>query len=466
MSKYIKLFDNTEDYLDTLDEIKASEEGLRVLVSRCEPQEEGDRPTIHYDIYPGVLVTYNVSSITGDTKLCTTTNYRTVEIDSENEDVKYTDYKFSSKGEHLVRFRGFNTNYAIDDDFFKECTKLTGFVLDEGIISLRINCFDGCTGLKFINIPKTVKSIGGITHNPFINCSSLIKITVDENNPYFDSRNDFNAIIETATNKLVTGCMNTVIPNDIVTIRDEAFWGCSGLKSIGGVGSGAQLILPDSVTSIENYAFYACKNIKSLNIPSTVTSISYFAFVYNAALTRITVDSGNPIYDSRNDCNAIIETAENSLLKGCRNTIIPNDITTIGKNAFHNCPSLRNIVIPNSVTKIDDYAFNGAGLRNVSLPNSITYIGKQSFESCYFLESFVIPESVTTIGDNAFRNSSETYNTKCTYYVNATTPPTLGQTAFTKRKVEAIYVPSESVEAYKTAPNWSNYADLIMAATN
>ena len=227
MSKYIKLFDNTEDYLDTLDEIKASEEGLRVLVSRCEPQEEGDRPTIHYDIYPGVLVTYNVSSITGDTKLCTTTNYRTVEIDSENEDVKYTDYKFSSKGEHLVRFRGFDTDYAIDDEFFKECTELIGFVLDEDIVNLGVSCFEGCTALKFINIPKTVKYIG----------------------------------------------------------------------------------------------------------------------------------------------------------------------------------------------------------------------------------------------DNAFRNSSET-DTKCTYYVNATTPPTLGQTAFTKRKVEAIYVPSESVEAYKTAPNWSNYADLIMAATN
>jgi hypothetical protein len=111
--------------------------------------------------------------------------------------------------------------------------------------------------------------------------------------------------------------------------------------------------------SIGRMAFRDCTSLTSINIPNSVTSIGECAFLCTPSLTSIIVDENNTVYDSRENCNAIIETATNTLIAGCQNTIIPNSVTSIGEWGFGYCSSLTSITIPNSVTSIGENAFGG-----------------------------------------------------------------------------------------------------------
>ena len=113
------------------------------------------------------------------------------------------------------------------------------------------------------------------------------------------------------------------------------------------------------VTSIGDDAFRNCSGLISVSIPNSVTSIGSHAFQNCSGLTSIEVESGNPNYDSRNNCNAIIETSTNTLIAGCKNTIIPNSVKKIGEYAFYGCSGLTSLTIPNSVKNIGEYAFYG-----------------------------------------------------------------------------------------------------------
>ena len=144
------------------------------------------------------------------------------------------------------------------------------------------------------------------------------------------------------------------------------------------------------VTSIGEDAFRCCENLTSITIPSSVTNIGEGAFYGCESLTQIKVDSGNPVYDSRDNCNAIIETKSNTLIAGCASTIIPNSVTSIGKQAFWGCKSLTSITIPSSVTSIGDMAFCCcSSLTSITIPTHITNI-----------DELDIPEETRIIREN------------------------------------------------------------------
>ncbi len=325
-------------------------------------------------------------------------------------------------------------------EVFKENTEITSF--DElayftGLTSIGYSAFYNCSGLTSLTIPEGVTSIG---YAAFFDCSGLTSINVATSNTVYDSRGNCNAIIEKASNTLIAGCKNTVIPEGVTSIGYDAFYGCSGLTSltipegVTSIGNSAfmgcrgltSLTIPNSVTSIGNsafaycsgltsvtipnsvtaigkWAFRGCSGLTSVNIPNSVTSIDNEAFSYCSHLTSIIVESGNTVYDSRNNCNAIITTETNELIAGCKNTTIPNSVTAIGNGAFYDCSGLTSVTIPNSVTDIGNSAFDGcSGLTSVTIPNSVTAIGDRAFAGCSGLTSVTIPNSVTAIGNTAF----------------------------------------------------------------
>ena len=184
------------------------------------------------------------------------------------------------------------------------------------------------------------------------------------------------------------------IPNTVKSIGSWAFSECKGLTSI---------TLPESLTTIGHQSFMYCTSLTSLTIPKNVTKIGEQAFAYCWSLSSIKVDKGNTQFDSRDNCNAIIETKTNTLVAGCQKTVIPNSVTDLLRNAFEGCSELTSITIPNSVTSIGFYTFKSCyKLKSIKLPEDLTSIGYSVFDGCYKLESITIPESVTSIGAYAF----------------------------------------------------------------
>ena len=158
-----------------------------------------------------------------------------------------------------------------------------------------------------------------------------------------------------------------------------------------------------TVTSIGESAFSPCSSLTSVVIPNTVISIGEYAFYGCSSLISLVVAADNPIYDSREGCNAIIESSSNTLIVGCLSTIIPNSVTSIGSSAFSGSSSLTSVDIPNSVTSIGAQAFWGCtSLASVKIPNSVISIGERAFFSCSGLTSVEIPNSVTSIASGVF----------------------------------------------------------------
>ena len=286
----------------------------------------------------------------------------------------------------------------------------TSLVISEYVEEIDDFAFE-CSKLKTIYIGRNVKKIGiGILSE----CKYLKSIVVDEANPYYDSRNNCNAIIETSTNTLIAGCKNTIIPDGVTAVAEYAFYNIGKMSF--------ELTIPDSVRVIKNNAFLPvykthtvnigngvteigsnaicgshihhikfgenvekigegafCQcSLKSIFINSRVKEIGQFAF-YSYKLTNICVDKNNKVFDSRNNCNAIIETATNKLILGCRNTIVPEGITIIGENAFRNAHS---IILPESVTMIEDDAFAYSGLQSIIISRLVKHIGRGAF-ACF-----------------------------------------------------------------------------------
>ena len=296
---------------------------------------------------------------------------------------------------------------GIADYAFSYCYTLTNIVIPNSVTSIGGSAFSDCTGMTSITIPNSVTSIGisaffrsglgsvtipssvtSIGVNAFGYCSDLISIVVESGNTRYDSRDNCNAIIEKASNTLIAGCKNTIIPNSVTSIGDYAFSYCYSLTSV---------TIPNSVTSIGRSAFYGCSGLTSMTIPNSVTNIGDEAFENCNHLTSVTI--GNSVTSIGDEAFSNCERLTS--------VTIPNSVTSIGRSAFDLCTRLTNLTIGNSVTSIGDKAFSCCfGLTSVTIPNSVTSIGNYAFSRCSGLTSVTIPNSVTSIGSNAFSGCS------------------------------------------------------------
>lgn len=236
----------------------------------------------------------------------------------------------------------------------------------------------------------------------------------------------------------------------------------------------------DSVQHIPAYICNGMSRLRQLHIPENVSSIGEFAFRYMGTLDSISVDPGNSYYDSRGNCNALIETASNTLLLGNYKTRIPADITGIdacafrnvrnltsatipegvtfiGKEAFNGCKDLKNLTLPRKLGAINDYTFQDCdSLYNISLPDSLWYIGLRAFANCTHLQNITLPESTELIDQYAFSGCTGLQAITC----NAIMPPSIQQTTFRGSSCP-IYVPCPSINDYRTAYIWSDYGSRV-----
>jgi hypothetical protein len=188
-------------------------------------------------------------------------------------------------------------------------------------------------------------------------------------------------------------------------------------------------------------------------------SIGDGAFAACSGLTSVSVENGNTVYDSRDNCNAIIETATNTLLYGCNITIIPNNVTSIGNCAFSGCSGLTSITIPNSVTSIGYSAFYGCtGLTSITIPNNVTNLESGGiFEKCTGLKTVIIGSGITRIPQRTFLDCSSLESITC---INPTPPSCYKQNSEYwpfKDFTVILYVPKGSVLQYKAADVWRNF---------
>ena len=254
----------------------------------------------------------------------------------------------------------------------------------------------------------------------------------------------FDGAVTTIGDSAFSGCdslTSITIPDSVTTIGDWAFGYCYGLTSI---------TIPDSVTTIGDYAFKECDSLTSVTIPDSVTTIGDGAFWDCTSLTSITIpDSVTTIGDDVFSCC-------NSLTS----VTIGDSVTTIGDYAFYDCSSLTSVTIPDSVTTIGEWAFSDCNsLTSVTIPDSVTTIGDYAFWSCKSLTSVNIGDSVTTIGGYAFYKCASLTSVYC----KATTPPSIGDYVFyDNANSRKIYVPTASVNDYKTADGWRGYAYYIV----
>lgn len=310
----------------------------------------------------------------------------------------------------------------IGNNAFFGCGALTSIVIPKNVTKFGDYVFASCSALEKI----TFENVGGITTfgtTSFQNCTGLKEVHINSLSEWcgksFGSNTGSNPLHYGASlyvnNDIVT---DLVIPDDVTTVGAYCFTCCASLESV---------TMHDGVTSLGNAgAFSYCAKLKSVKLPNGLTSIPPYTFV---------------------GCTSLL------------NIDIPNGVTSIGTYAFSKS-ALRSISIPDSVTSIERYAFDSCSLKDIYIPDGVTKISDFTCYYCEQLERVVFGSGVTRIGAQAFYNCKRLKSIT----VKATTPPAIVNNTFTNVPADcAIYVPAESVDAYKAATNWSKRADYIFA---
>ena len=322
--------------------------------------------------------------------------------------------------------------------------------IEYSVIGISANAFRGSSELTSVTIPSSVTSIGvGL----FSGCTSLASVVIEEGNPNYDSRENCNAIIETASNTLIIGCKSSSIPNSVTTIGKDAFNGCTGLTSI---------TIPNSVTTIGESSFSGCSGLTSLTIGNGVTTIGKDAFKDCSNMTKVELDNNAIVSKDYNGTPYISDIfggqvkeyvfgehvtriGENAFSHNNLTSVtIPASVTNIGYCAFYQCfyltdihitdiaawcriqresssngyymnpfqvpyhlylnnEEIKDMVIPDGVEVIEYSAFSGCSeLTSVSIPNSVTSIGEKAFAGCVGLTSITLGNNVASIGQMAF----------------------------------------------------------------
>ena len=300
------------------------------------------------------------------------------------------------------------------------------YAIPEGVIRIDNGAFANCNSLTSITIPDSVVTIG---EGAFQDCDNLEKV---------------------------------VLGKGLTTIERYAFKSCENLKSI---------TIPSSVKTIDRGAFYDCSGLKSISIPNGVKSIDYETFKYCSNLTSVTIGKS-------------VTSIGNSAFYGCSNLAsitIPSGVTSIGDHAFDECSGLKSVTIGKGVTSIgyyafDDFAgeltihceasygsFSGGDFSKVIIGNGVAKIEERAFANCKNLKSVTIGKGVTSIGEKAFYNCTNLSSVYC----KAKNPPKGGDYMFSRESYYSwssesldcsIYVPTASVDAYKSASYWSSHS--------
>lgn len=306
-------------------------------------------------------------------------------------------YAFNS----LVRLKSVNLPNSIKhigENAFVSCMSMAIIdnALPDSIVSVGEGAFHNCQTVQFSYIPSTLVSIA---QDAFSGCSSVTNLTVASDNPKYDSRDNCHAIIETASNTLITGFIDTTIPTSVTAIGNYAF---STLKKR------TSIDIPNSVTSIGFEAFYACEHLTSIVIPNSVTSMGNMAFCMCVNLTSVTIG---------------------------------NSLKEISYYAFDGCDDLTDVIIPNSIIAIHGYAFRRClKLASITIPSSVSTIDDNAFRDCYALDNVysMIPDpSAINMGNSVFARLTTNYEGR------------------------VLHVPSGSSAAYQSDPKWSDYFGII-----